>query len=95
LDQFLHFLKGKNSTFSGFNANGLEIKLQEERGATFFILTIICKMATKTLFFLGRKTGIQILVKSTLIFSGFLNVVSPNQGVQLKDRLFWAGCKIC
>jgi len=66
----------------------MEIKLREERGTTFFILTIIGKMATKTLIFLGRKNGIQILVKSTPILIGFLPVVSSNQGVQLKDRLF-------
>jgi len=28
-------------------------------------------------------------------FSGFLLVVSPNQGVQQKDRLFWKACYIC
>jgi len=38
--------------------------------------------------FLGRKNGIQFLVKITQFFSGFLIVVCPNQGVQLKDRLF-------
>jgi len=66
----------------------MEIKLREERGTTFFILTISCKMATKRLLSLGRKNSYKILVKSTLTFSSFVTVVSSNQGVQLKDRLF-------
>jgi len=33
------------------------------------------------------KNGIPILVKNTLFPYGFLFVVWPNQGVQLKDRL--------
>jgi len=34
------------------------------------------------------KIGIQIFVKNATFFFGFSVVVHPNQGVQLKDRLF-------
>jgi len=56
---------------------------------TFLILTFIFILAAKKLNFYGKKEGpdlsqkydIQILVKNTI-------VVQPNEGVQLKDRLF-------
>jgi len=62
---------------------------------TFLILTYIFVMAAKKRNFSGEKrdtffSKIQHLVfcQKFEIFFGFSIVVQPNQGVQLKDRLF-------
>jgi len=42
---------GKNLTFSGLNARGLEFKPRAQQGMTFLIPTFICIVPTKTLIF--------------------------------------------
>jgi len=55
---FLTNLKnGKNVTFSGLNANGLEIKPRVEQDMTFLIPTIISILTSKKLIFKGKIMG--------------------------------------
>jgi len=78
------------------NANGLEIKQRAQRGVAFLDLTLIFFIAAKKLIFYGLKMGFrfcqkydfQIFAKKPIFLSSFSIAVWPNQGVQLKDRLF-------
>jgi len=78
------------------DANGLEIKQRAQQGMTFLDLTLIFFIASKKLTFYGEKMGfrfcqkydIQIFAKKPIFLSSFSIAVWPNQGVQLKDRLF-------
>jgi len=87
---------GKNQNFIGLNANGLEIKRRGLRGTTFLNLTFIFFIAAKKLIFYGKKWGfrlsqkyyIQIFAKKPIFLSSFSIAAWPNQGVQLKDRVF-------
>jgi len=58
-----------------------------QRGMTFLNLTYIFVMAAKKLNFCCEKR-VKIFVKNSKFFSGFFIEVPPNEGVQLKDRLF-------
>jgi len=60
---------------------------------TFLILTYIFVMAAKKRNFYGEKKGLNFCQK--YIFFGFSIVVQPNQGVQLKDRVFKTACYQC
>jgi len=92
----LFFEMAKIKKFLGLSANRLEIKLRIQRGMTFLDLTLIFFIAAKKLIFYGEKMGfrsfqkydIQIFAKKPIFLSSFSIAVWPNQGVQLKDRLF-------